>query len=445
MNNNATRRRRIFALALPVIAGMLSQNVMSLVDVFLVSGLGNAALAAAGIGAFFIFLCQAITLGASAGVQALTARRFGAGHTVGLLDPLNTALLVLVVIGPVWSTLLYFAVPTVLPWLNDDPQVLEQLVPYVQWRVWAFTFVGMNFAFRGYWTAIDRSGVYLRTLLLMHGGNIVLNAALIYGLAGLPELGLTGAGIGTLCATIAGTMLYFARTWQHARGTGFLRHRLQGEEARHLATLSLPYGVQQVFFAAGFTALFWIIGVLGTAQLAAANVIVNIMLVAFLPGVGMGIAAATLVGQAYGRGDVADARAWAWDVVRLAVVVLAGIGVPMWLAPEVLLGVFLDTPETIALARTPLQIIGLALFIDAFGLVLMHALHGVGYVRQATGVSVSLQWVFFLPVAYVVGPVLGGGLVAIWIVHVLYRAAQAGIFAWMWHGAAWQRGRGGFE
>ena len=69
------RRRRIFGLALPIIGGMLSQNVLNLVDTAMVGTLGDAALAGVGLGGFANFLFSAFILGLSAGVQAMAARR----------------------------------------------------------------------------------------------------------------------------------------------------------------------------------------------------------------------------------------------------------------------------------------------------------------------------------------------------------------------------------
>ena len=54
---------------------------------------------------------------------------------------------------------------------------------------------------------------------------------------------------------------------------------------RSMLKLSIPAGLQQFFFAAGMTAFFWILGRVGTAELAASNVLVNMLLVVILPGV----------------------------------------------------------------------------------------------------------------------------------------------------------------
>jgi Na+-driven multidrug efflux pump len=83
--------------------------------------------------------------------------------------------------------------------------------------------------------------------------------------------------------------------------------------------ISIPAGMQSFFFATGMTAFFWIIGRIGTAELAASNVLVQLLLVAILPGIGFGLAAASLVGQALGRGNREDAATWGWDVTRLAI------------------------------------------------------------------------------------------------------------------------------
>lgn len=432
------RLKRILLLALPVMAGMLSQNVMNLVDMLMVGRLGNAALAAVGFGGFVVFTCTAITLGIATGVQAMCARRKGAGCTTELAAPLNAGLLVMMVGGPVWSLLLFFLTPHVFPVLVSDPEVAALATPYVQWRMLAMTFVGANFAFRGYWTAIDLTRIYLGTLLLMHGINIVLNYGLIFGAFGLPRLGVTGAGVGTLIATAFGSALYLVLAHRFGRSHGFLRVLLRREEWRSFARMSIPYGVQQLLFAIGFTVLYWIIAQVGTRELAAASVLVNVTLVALLPGIGLGIAAATLVGQALGRSDPRDAARWAWEVAAVGMVGLSMLGVPMWLAPEAILGAFITDPSTMAVARLPMQIVGATMAIEALGLVLMHSLHGAGDSRRAMTVAIGLQWVGFLPVAYLLGPVFGGGLLAIWLAQLSYRFVQALVFARLWKRGAWQ-------
>ena len=101
------------------------------------------------------------------------------------------------------------------------------------------------------------------------------------------------------------------------------------ETFRTILRLAVPTGVQQMAFAAGFTVLFWIIGHIGhsraelaTDEVAAANAVINVTLVALLPGIALGLTAASLVGQALGRKDVDDARNWGWDVVKVAMIVM---------------------------------------------------------------------------------------------------------------------------
>ena len=85
------RRNRIFGLALPIIGGMVSQNLLNIVDTAMVGFLGDAALAAVGLGGFIVFMCQALILGISTGVQSSAARRKGEGKPERAAAILNTA------------------------------------------------------------------------------------------------------------------------------------------------------------------------------------------------------------------------------------------------------------------------------------------------------------------------------------------------------------------
>jgi putative MATE family efflux protein len=324
------------------------------------------------------------------------------------------------------------------PYLNSDPAVIERGVPYVEWRLGAIVFVGMNFAFRGYWNALDLSRLYMTTLIIMHATNIVLNYALIFGNFGAPELGVTGAGMASAISMAVGTMIYFYLGLKHIRKDGFLRRMATRAETLSLIRISIPSGLQQLFFAAGLVAMFWIIGRIGTPELAAANVLITVLLFAILPGLALGLAAATLVGQALGKRDPDDAYQWAWDVAKVTVVLLTVLGLPMWILPDLVSSIFIHEPSTRELARWPMRIMGLTMPIEAIGFAFMHGMLGAGDARRVMMVSIGTQWLLFLPLAFIVGPVLGYGLLGVWVWQGVTRTLQSWLFLTMWRGRKWQ-------
>ena len=433
------RMRRILLLSLPIIGGMMSQNIMNLVDTAMVGTLGDAALGAVGLGGFANFMFMALLLGISVGVQTTAARRKGAGALDEMAVPLNGGLLIMLCVAPPLSALLYWGVPAIYPYLNSDPEVIAQGVPYLQARVLAILFVGANFAFRGYWNAVDLPRLYMGTLIAMHASNIFLNWVLIFGNLGAPALGTQGAGIASAASTVVGFSLYVWLGFRHARGAGFLQRLPQRAQLGALFRLSLPSGIQQLFFSTGFVVTFWIIGQVGTREMAAATVILNLTLVALLPGLGLGLAAATLVGQALGRGTPDDASRWGWEVARVGMFALFVLGLPGAIWPEIVLSVFIHDPETMEVARFPMRLVGIGMAVEGLGMVMMHNLLGAGDAKRVMKVAVLAQWGAFLPLAYLAGPVLGFGLSFIWCMQVGYRAAMAGVFTWLWVKQDWVR------
>ena len=431
------RRRRVWGIALPIMGGMMSQNILNLVDIGMVGRLGDAALAATGIGSFANYLAMAFIIGLSAGVQALAARRLGEGRDAETAIPLNGGLLLALLIGLPLSVLLILGTPWAFTFLTADPSVRELGASYLQIRIASMLAVGMNFSFRGYWSAIHMTGVYLRTLLVMHAVNIFLNWVLIFGNLGAPELGVYGAGLATTLSLYLGTVLYFVFAWRHARERGFLQGVPTRATLRQQFRLSLPSSMQQLFFAAGLVTLVWIVGRIGTAEVAATNVLMTFHLTALLPAFGIALAATTLVGNALGRGDTDDAARWGWNCTALTFVY--GLAVTLLLAPlaRPILGVFLTNDDTRALAYLPMLLWAAMIALDTAGMVLMNALIGAGDTRRAMWISIVWQWVFFLPLAWLVGPVLGYGLLGVWLINTVYRAGQAVTCVRQWSSRKW--------
>lgn len=425
------------ALALPIIGGMISQNLLNLADAWMVGGLGPSALAATGLANFINFMAVASIIGISTAVQAIAARRVGEGKLDEAAVPLNGGLMLSLMIGIPLSAVMILATPWIFRTLSNDPAVIQQGTEYLQWRLVAVAAVGMNFSFRGYWSAVKMTRLYMITLIDMHILNVIFSYTLIHGLFGLPALGVKGAGIGTTLSIIVGTCIYFWMARGHAHESGFLHKRPTREQFRSLVRLGLPSAVQQLLFASGFTVLFWIIGLIGTNELAVANVLVTITLTAILPGIGLGIAAATLSGQALGRKDVNDAHRWAWDVYKVGLWLFAPLGLAMTLFAEPILTLFVRDPLLVEMGRLPLQLVGGTIVLDGLGLIMMQALLGVGAMKLVLFVAVGLQWALFLPAAYLIGPVLGMGLTAIWLATGGYRLLQALIFTVAWQKRGW--------
>ncbi len=433
----AQRRKAIWPLALPIMGGMMSQNVLNLVDIGMVGRLGDAALAATGLGGFANYMAIAIIIGLSAGVQALAARRLGEGRDHETAVPLNGGLLLALIIGVPLCAVMYLATPWVFQWLTTDPAVAELGAPYLQVRLLSMVAVGMNFSFRGYWSAIHLTGIYLRTLLIMHAVNIFLNWVLIFGNLGAPEMGVYGAGLATTISLYLGTAVYFYFGWQHARDRGFLDRVPTRSTLWQQFTLSLPASLQQLFFSAGLVALVWIVGRIGTAEVAAVNVLTTFHITALLPAFGIALACTTLVSNALGRKDIEDAVRWGWDCAKLTFIYGTVLSVLVMIFAKPLLALFLTNPETRDLAYWPFIIWAVVLGMDCAGMVLMNGLIGAGDTRRAMWISTLSQWAFFLPLAFLVGPLLGFGLLGVWILNAIYRLGQALVCAQQWAGRKW--------
>ncbi|WP_299232699.1 MATE family efflux transporter [uncultured Halomonas sp.] len=436
---HATRRRTILRLSLPIIAGMLSQSLINLIDAAMVGSLGEVPLAGVGIGGYVMFMVTALVFGLSSGVQAQTARRHGEQAWTRLAMPLNAGLMIATVLSLPITLLCLWQAPTLMALINQDPTVNAEAVAYFRWRVLSLAAVAMIFCFRGYWNGIQRTGLYLRIILVMHAINVVASLGLIFGYLGLPAMGAAGAGAGTTLSLFVGAFIWAFVSLRHARPGGLLAalpHRLT-----LLTTLRLagPHSFQQLWFAAGYAVLFWILGQVSTASVAVGHVLVNLSLLMILPGVGLGMAAMSLVGQALGRDELADAHRWGWEVVYLAWLCLALIALPMVLLPDAVLGLFLHDAALVELARLPLRLTALMIVLDAAALVLAQALLGAGANRTVMTTTLSLQWLLFLPLAWLVGVWFEQGLVGIWWVQLAYRSLNSLWFAGIWQRRRWQR------
>ncbi len=430
------RQRLILRLALPIMAGMLTQSLLNLVDAALVGLLGETELAAVGIGGYAIFMVCACVFGLSSAVQAQVARRNGEGASRCPSEALHAGLMIAVGVAMPLTLLCLWLAPEIIRLINDDPAIETLAVDYFRWRVLSLLPVALIHCFRGYWNGVQRTGIYLRIILTMHVINLISSIGLIFGFWGLPAMGASGAGLGTTLSLFAGLCMWAFYSVRHTEGFGMNWPQLL--TLAMTLRLAIPHSFQQWWFAAGYAVLFWILGQVDTASVAVGHVLVNLSLLLILPGVGLGMAAMSLVGEALGRDTPDAAHRWGWDVVRMAWMCLAALALPMLIFPEAVLGLFLHDPQLVALGVMPLRLSAVMIVLDAAALVFTQALLGAGANRTVMLLTLSTQWLIFLPLAWWFGVHLEFGLAGVWWTQLGYRALNSLMFVLIWQRRRWQ-------
>lgn len=427
----------IMRLGLPMIIAMLSQSLINLIDAALVGPLGPEALAAVGAGSNAMLVAMALITGVSSAVQAQVARRVGKGLVNQCAVPVNHGLLIAFTFALPLSLLLVIMAPFILKLYSPDPVILDAAVTYFRIRVMTLTAAVMNLSFRGYWNGISRPKGFLAILLVSHLFNALASYGLIYGHWGLPAMGVAGAALATFFSMYLCTLLNIRSLRHHGRQHGLFSQWGDRAGFIRLLKLALPDSIQQCLFSIGIMVLYMIISTLGTREMAVAHVLINISLFLILPGVGLGIAATTLVSQSLGQQQPESAWRWGRDTLVVATVMLMALGLPFVIFPDFFLAWFFHDPQLLAMARLPLQLVCLGIIVDSGALVLPQALLGAGANRTVLYIRFFYQWLVLLPLCWLAGPVLGLGLSAIWVVQGGQRLLSSLTFIWVWQRRRW--------
>lgn len=433
------RTRTISALAFPAGIALSLTLTMSLIDLAMVGRLGTHVVAAVGLAVFSNTFVLAFVMGIAPAVQGLVARRRGAGSTEPNCLPLNAGLLIALLVGLPLTILCYVFAPLLFSVISSDPEVTRVGVSFLRTLYTGIIAVGMQSAFRGYWYGMEKPKVNMAIIFFMICLNIFGNYILIFGKLGAPALGATGAAVSTVVSLYVGATINFALVYFRFRKDGFLSARPQRSLLERVFKMGLPATMQEFFYSAGYITFFWIVGQVGTADLAAANVLVRITMTLVLLAMSLATASATLVSKTVGEGDLEEAAQWGWDAGKLGVIVISLLGLPLFLFPELFLSIFLSDPHAISIAVIPLRLVAVTTGVGSLIYIFAYTLYSVGDGKRVVMVSFSTQWLFFLPAAWIVGPYLKYGLLQIWLVQMIYGVLATALITAIWAGGGWKK------
>jgi len=205
-----------------------------------------------------------------------------------------------------------------------------------------------------------------------------------------------------------------------------------------IAQLTLPVNITQFFFVSGYLVFLWLIGRVGTAELAVASVLIRMTMVLAIVAISIGMASATVVSRTVGEGDLAGAVRWGWSAGKLGVIGITLLGFPILLFPKMLLSIFFSDPRTISIGDIPLRLQGAMTGILSLIYIFGGMLNSLGDGKRLMIISLTTQWFIFLPVVWFVGPHLHYGLLQLWLVQLAYSLLATVLVTGLWIDGRWK-------
>ncbi|MEM7682396.1 MAG: MATE family efflux transporter [Planctomycetota bacterium] len=429
--------RTLLVLAFPIVVSMASRTAMHAIDFVMVSQLGQAAQAALVPAGLLLFCAIAFGFGMASVVSTLSSQALGRGATdqcgVWAWQGLWWSL--------AWGALVLCALPWVEPGvlrLGHDPEMARLEVDYIRVGLWGVAPTVASAVLIAFFQGIHRPWAGLWATVLSNVFNVVANYALIYGQWGFPAMGVAGASLATVLASVVslGVLLVFLRRpviWTTFGLGGTWRPR-----RKPLATvvrLGGPAGLQATADLVCFSIfLAVLVGRFGVPAMAGSNIAFKYFELAIVPVIGLAMATTAAVGRCLGAGDGARARATASYAWALGAGWTGLVGVGYVLLGPTLVGWLTDDPEVQRQGVAVLACMAVFQVFDAAKYILGGALRGAGDTAWPAVALLGSFLVVMLGGGWaVVAYAPGLGVVGPWLAATTAFGLVTGLFAWRFY------------
>ena len=414
--------RATLVLGLPLAGAQLAQMGINVTDTVMVGRLGTAELASAVLATQFFHLVWMLGSGFAIAVMPMAASAVGQGDTRAVRRSVRMGLWVCALFSALALPLL-MNTRTIMLALGQDPRVAELAGTYMSFLQWAMFPALAVIVFRSYLSALERPSVVLLVTLLGLAFNALVAYAFIYGHLGAPALGVAGAGLAgllTMSLMAAILALYCRRKGDLKRYELFVRFwRPDWQGFFEVVRLGWPIGATIVAEVGLFAASSIMVGWIGTVELAAHGIALQLASIAFMIPLGLASAATVRVGLAYGRRDAhgVGRAARAAVLVGLSIAIVAAL---LFISlPQTLIGFYLDRSDASAAAvlayAIPLLAVAAAFqLFDTMQALASGILRGLKDTRVPMVFAIVSYWLVGMPAAYFLAFPLGFGGVGVW-------------------------------
>ncbi|WP_068087052.1 MATE family efflux transporter [Polycladidibacter stylochi] len=409
-------------LGVPLIGAQLAQMAINFTDTLMIGWLGAKELAASVIALQLFFIVFLAGLGVLQAVMPLASRAVGQGDVRGVRRASRMG---------IWVALSYTTVAMLVLWhgeqifvlVGQDPEVSKIAASYLQIVQWSMYPGLLVVAIRCFLTSIERAQVVLWATVASALLNAIFDYLLIFGHYGFPKLGILGAGIASVATATFSSLILIGYVYIDPRSRQyelFVRiWRADWNAFAEIWRLGLPIALTIVAEVGLFVAAAFMMGWIGTIELAAHGIAGQLSGIAYMIPLGLSNAAVVRVGHAVGRNDPMAIKRSGWVAIGLGGCI-AALGALLFLAaPETLIGFYLDpsNPEAAQVMKIGVPLVFIAavfMVFDSIQGVAAGVLRGMSDTKMPMLIAVCGYWVVGIGSSYVLAFVYDWGPEGIW-------------------------------
>ena len=389
----------ILTFALPMLLSQLFQQLYNTADTLIVGRfLGTEALAAVSASGSLIFLLISFFEGLAMGAGVLISRYYGAGEPDNVNRAVHTDLALGLLCGAVLTAVGVAFTPTLLRWMQVDPDVLPQAIAYFRYYFLGGLALVMYNTCRGIMTALGDSKRPLYYLIFSSVLNIALDLLFVAGFG----WGVWSAALATVLSQAASVVLCLRHMSKKDQifTVRLTKLCLHGDMLRQILRYGLPSAVQNSVIAIANVIVQSHVNVYGKMATAASGVHAKIEGFAFLPITAFNMAVTTFVSQNLGAKQYERAKSGARIGILTAVVLAEIVGVVVFFGSEWLVGIFDSTPQVLQYGRMIHNIVPLFYCLLAFAHSVAAVCRGAGKAFVPMFIMLAIWCV--LRIAYIV-------------------------------------------
>lgn len=429
--------KQLWLVAWPMMLSIFFYMLYNVVDAFWVSKLSAESIAAVSISQISLFIMVSLSMGITAGSGVLMAMHIGAKEKHEAERVLGQAFVLSAIVGIIFTVISLVFRVELLTLSGATGTIFAPALEYftvtAAGSIFLFLMMTVNFVFNAQGDTLSLTKLFAISTLI----NGVLDPIMIFGWFGFPALGIAGAAYATLISQLIFLVLALHKLASPAMMVRFRFSNLVfvWESVKKVLRIGIPASLTQVINPIGFAALMFIVALgFKEAGSIALSIGSRVEFFAFLPAIGFGFGAMSLIGQNIGAGNIARAR----EAFRKALIYGAGLSAALGALCMVfavpITRIFTTDPVVVSYSLSYIWIVALSYAFMSASMIEASAFQAIGRSWPGFWILIIRFVVVSVPLAYVLTQVFSFPLWGVWVAIVAGNVVASVVgYIWITH------------